>query len=136
MGFKEKVSLSKLSCYSSQLFFSFPINTGEFFLNLGIRSRFLTLKRNTAFIFAVDQLSYILEKEEVKTIIKIEDHESEILPRLKKNSRLRNRVILLCTKILTLRSKLKSLGYWYSIFNFLVAFFKFLLEVFNIFAFN
>jgi hypothetical protein len=86
------------SCYSSQLFFSFPINTGEFFLNLGIRSRFLTLKRNTAFIFAVDQLSYILEKEEVKTIIKIEDHDSEILPRLKKISRLRERVILLSTK--------------------------------------
>jgi hypothetical protein len=75
------------------LFFSFPINTGEYFLNLGIRSRFLTLKRNIPFIFAVDQLSYILEKEKVKTIIKIEDHDNEILPRLKKISHLRERVI-------------------------------------------
>jgi hypothetical protein len=86
------------SCHYYLLFFSFPINTGEYFLNLGIRSRFLTLKRNTPFIFAVDQLSFILEKEEVKTIIKIEDHDSEILPRLKKISRLRERVILLNTK--------------------------------------
>jgi hypothetical protein len=86
------------------LFFSFPIHTGEYFLNLGIRSRFLSLKRNTPFIFAVDQLSFILEKEKVKTIIKIEDHESKILPRLKKISRLRERVILLGTKIPTSRS--------------------------------
>jgi hypothetical protein len=89
------------------LFFRFPINTGEYFLNLGIRSRFLTLQRTTAFIFAVDQLSYILEKEEVKTIIKIEDHDSEILPRLKKISRLKERVLFICTKIQILLSHLK-----------------------------
>ena len=73
-----------------------------------ISSRFLSLKRNTPFIFAVDQLSFILEKEKVKTIIKIEDHESKILPRLKKISRLRERVILLGTKIPTSRSRSRS----------------------------
>jgi hypothetical protein len=45
------------------------------------------------FILAVDQLSFILEKEKVKTIIKVDDHDSEILPRLKKILRLRDRVI-------------------------------------------
>ncbi len=51
------------------------------------------MKRNMPFILAVDQLSFILEKEKVKTIIKIDDHDSEILPRLKKILRLRDRVI-------------------------------------------
>jgi hypothetical protein len=74
------------------LFFSFPSNIGEHFLNLGIRSRFLTMKPNTPLIFAVDQLSFILEKEKVKTIIKVEDHDTEILPRLKKISHLQERV--------------------------------------------
>jgi hypothetical protein len=80
------------------ILFSFPKLTGKHLLNIGIRSRFLTLKGNIPFIFAVDQLSYILEKEEVKTIIKIEDHDNKILPRLKNISRLSERVILLNQK--------------------------------------
>ena len=44
-------------------------------------------------IFAVDQLSFILEKEPVKTIIKIDDHDHEILPRLRKIRRLKKRVV-------------------------------------------
>jgi hypothetical protein len=95
--FLVQIIQSKLLNNIANCFFSFPNNTGEYFLNLGIRSRFLTLKRNTPFIFAVDQLSYILKKEKVKTIIKIEDHDSKILPRLKKISCLRERVILLDT---------------------------------------
>jgi hypothetical protein len=73
-------------------FYRFPKNTGEFFLNIGIRSRFLALKGDIAFIFAVEQLSFILEKEKVKTIIKIEDYEEDILPRLKEISSLKERV--------------------------------------------
>ena len=57
-----------------------------------MRSRFLSLKQNVKFIFAVEQLSFILEKEKVKTIIKIEDHENEILPRLKNIPLLEDRV--------------------------------------------
>jgi len=45
-----------------------------------------------AFIFAIEQLSFILEKEKVKTIIKIEDYDIEILPRLNKISSLKDRV--------------------------------------------
>jgi hypothetical protein len=50
------------------------------------------LKGDIAFIFAVEQLSFILEKEKVKTIIKIEDYEEDILPKLKEISSLKERV--------------------------------------------
>ena len=76
-------------------FNSWPNESGEHFLNLGIRTRFLALQPNTALIFAVEQLSFILEKEKVKTIIKIEFNETEISKRLKEISALQTRVIML-----------------------------------------
>jgi hypothetical protein len=54
----------------------------------------LALQPNTALIFAIEQLSFILEKEKVKTIIKIEFNENEILPRLKEISSLQERVFV------------------------------------------
>ncbi len=75
------------------LYFSFPKESGEHFLNLGIRSRFLALQPKTALIFAVEQLSFILEKEKVKTIIKIEFNEVDIIPRLQEISNLQDRVM-------------------------------------------
>jgi len=78
----------------SNFLLSFPRESGEHFLNLGIRSRFLALQPNTALIFAVEQLSFILEKEKVKTIIKIEFNEAEIILRLKEILSLKGRVIL------------------------------------------
>jgi hypothetical protein len=56
----------------------------------------LALQPNTALIFATEQLTFILEKERVKTIIKIEFNEAEILPRLKEISSLEERVIVKC----------------------------------------
>jgi hypothetical protein len=61
---------------------------------VGIPSRFLALQPNTAFIFAIEQLTFILEKERVKTIIKIESNENEILQMLKEISSLQERVIV------------------------------------------
>jgi hypothetical protein len=61
---------------------------------VGIRSRFLALQPNTALIFAIEQLTFILEKEKIKTVIKIEFNENEILPRLKEISSLQERVIV------------------------------------------
>jgi hypothetical protein len=55
----------------------------------------LALQPNTALIFAVEQLSFILEKEKVKTIIKIEFNEAEIILRLKELLSLKERVIKL-----------------------------------------
>jgi len=46
-------------------------------------------------IFAIEQLSFVLEKEKVKTIIKIEFNETEISKRLKEISALQTRVIML-----------------------------------------
>jgi hypothetical protein len=54
----------------------------------------LALQPSTALIFAVEQLSFILEKEKVKTIIKIEFNETEISKRLKEISALQTRVTL------------------------------------------
>jgi hypothetical protein len=52
----------------------------------------LVLQPKTALIFAVEQLSFILENERVKTLIKIEFDETEISSRLKKISALQGRV--------------------------------------------
>jgi hypothetical protein len=54
----------------------------------------LALQPNTALIFAIEQLTFILEKERVKTIIKIESNENEILQMLKEISSLQERVIV------------------------------------------
>jgi hypothetical protein len=54
----------------------------------------LALQPNTALIFAVEQLSFILENEKVKTLIKIEFSETEISSRLKEISALQARVRL------------------------------------------
>jgi hypothetical protein len=51
------------------------------------------MRPNTALIFAVEQLSFILEKEKVKTLIKVEFNEPEISARLKEISNLQERVI-------------------------------------------
>jgi hypothetical protein len=64
------------------------------YLNRGVRTRFLALKPNTALVFAVDQLAYILDKERVRTIIKIEFDKPIILEKLKQSC-LEDRV---CTK--------------------------------------
>ncbi len=73
-------------------FDSWPKESGENFLNIGIRTRFLVLQPKTALIFAVEQLSFILENERVKTLIKIEFNETEICSRLKEISALQGKV--------------------------------------------
>jgi hypothetical protein len=80
--------------WKNHFFNSWPKESGEEFLNLGIRTRFLVLQPNTALIFAVEQLSFILEKEKVKTIIKLEFNETEISKRLKEIKALKTRVCI------------------------------------------
>jgi hypothetical protein len=55
------------------------------YLNKGVRTRFLALKPDTALVFAVDQLAYILNQEKVRTIIKIEFDKPIILEKLKQS---------------------------------------------------
>ncbi len=82
----------KLNSLTFFYFDSWPKESGANFLNLGIRTRFLVLQPKTALIFAVEQLSFILEKESVKTLIKIEFYETEISSRLKEIKALQKRV--------------------------------------------
>jgi hypothetical protein len=57
----------------------------------------LALQPNTATIFAIVQLSFLLEKEKVKTIIRIEFKEKDIITRLKEITSLQKRVMLIIT---------------------------------------
>ncbi len=52
----------------------------------------MAVKHSTAFTSAIKQLSYVLEREKVKTIIKLEDDQEEISASLKEISALRERV--------------------------------------------
>jgi len=55
----------------------------DIYLNRGNRSVFLAVKPDTSLLFAVDQLAYILEREKVKTIIKVGSDKEQIVSALK-----------------------------------------------------
>jgi hypothetical protein len=62
------------------------------YLNRGIRSIFFALKPNQSYSFPVDQLTYILEREKAKTLIKIEFDEDRIMAALKNSENIEDRV--------------------------------------------
>jgi hypothetical protein len=55
----------------------------------------LALQPDTAMIFAIEQLSFILEKEKVKTIIRVEFKEKDVMQRLKEITSLQKRVMFI-----------------------------------------
>ena len=67
------------------------INTDDY-LNLGPRSLFLALKPKTSPLFAVQQLAYILEREEAQTIIKVGLEKSQINDALRRETGITERV--------------------------------------------
>jgi hypothetical protein len=83
--------------------FSFPSKqvNPDIYLNRGSRTQFLALKKDTALVCAVEQLDFILSRENVKTIIKIEFDKEQIVACLKKSS-LNERVIIVYTFITTI----------------------------------
>ncbi len=81
--------------YKQASIFSFPSKqvNPDIYLNRGSRTQFLALKKDTALVCAVEQLDFILSRETVKTIIKIEFDKEQIVACLKKSS-LKKRVII------------------------------------------
>jgi hypothetical protein len=63
------------------------------YLNRGCRSTFFALKPNSSPAFAVDQLTHILEREEAKTLIKIDFDKEKIIPALKRSKNIQHRVM-------------------------------------------
>jgi hypothetical protein len=79
----------------------------KLYLNRGIRSIFFALKPDSSTSFPIGQLTYVLEREKAKTLIKIEFDEDRITAALKNskniNERVRNFLIIL--KFLYLRTR-------------------------------
>jgi hypothetical protein len=86
-----------------------PLNNidPKLYLNRGVRSIFFALKPDCSTSFPIGQLTYILEREKAKTLIKIEFDEDRITAALKNskniNERVRNFLIIL--KFLYLRTR-------------------------------
>ena len=66
--------------------YSWPIHNPIDYLNRGPPILLLALKSNAPHVYAVEQLSNILEKLNSKTIIKIELNEEDIIEALKSTS--------------------------------------------------
>jgi hypothetical protein len=62
------------------------------YLNRGIQSIFFALKPNSSPTLAVDQLAYVLEREEAKTLIKIDFDKDKIVHALKNSESIQDRV--------------------------------------------
>jgi hypothetical protein len=64
------------------------------YLNRGVRSIFFALKPGSTPALAVDQLAYILEREEAKTLIKIDFDNEKVILALKASENILHRVRL------------------------------------------
>ena len=94
LGNYKKYGTLSMYILDCNFLYSWPlkgINTDDY-LNHGPRSLFLALKPNTSLVFAVEQLAYILEKEEAKTIIKVGLEKSQIIDVLRKETGITERV--------------------------------------------
>ncbi len=71
-----------------------PLNNTDpkLYLNRGIRSIFFALKPDSSTSFPIGQLTYVLEREKAKTLIKIEFDEDRIIAALKNSQNIKDRV--------------------------------------------
>ncbi len=89
-----------------------PLNNinPKLYLNRGVRSIFFALKPDCSTSFPIVQLTYILEREKAKTLIKIEFDEDRITAALKNSKNINERVRNL---------QVTSFGYLFVNFKFL-----------------
>jgi hypothetical protein len=71
-----------------------PLNITDpkLYLNQGIRSIFFALKPDSSTSFPIGQLTYVLDREKAKTLIKIEFDEDRIIAALKNSQHIKDRV--------------------------------------------
>jgi hypothetical protein len=75
-------------------FSRWPLNSidPKIYLNQGVKSIFFALKPDSSTSFPIGQLTYILEREKAKTLIKIEVDEDRITAALKNSENIKDRV--------------------------------------------
>jgi hypothetical protein len=86
-----------------------PLNNTDpkLYLNRGVRSILFALKPDYSTSFPIGQLTYILEREKAKTLIKIEFDEDRITAALKNSKNIKDRVrkFLIILKFLYLKTR-------------------------------
>ena len=75
------------------------------YLNRGVRSLFFALKPECSTSFPIGQLTYVLEREKAKTLIKIEFDEERIVEALRNSENIKDRVKL-CFRSLMLNAQM------------------------------
>jgi hypothetical protein len=88
--------------FQKTYFSRWPLNNTDpkLYLNRGIRSIFFALKPDSSTSFPIGQLTYVLEREKAKTLIKIEFDEDRIIAALKNSQNIKDRVrIFNCVEV-------------------------------------